>query len=403
MSEKKEYKAFRELLKKGIGDRTQTDFAEQCGISREHISRMLRERFIFRPSKSTLCKMAANMEGVSLAELYEACGYVDEAAIITKKDSELTETQKRKKMPVWERVMANVKDLEEGFRSYIGFPLGAHFKDLFDHVQTFFTAEKVSFRIRKAEGRPDGTERAVVEASCDIGAFRTMVLSVVYFHIDTNRNAVMDKVSFSGKDVLDASGLSEKEIDGFSGYGISLAEARYAILMDCRTEDSMESRLLEAIFGTNAEAMDTVVSGFGFYIREVPPHFWKFMLEHRDSFCQTEEETALFDTVIAEQGNPEKCLAEYSDPEYVGYGYAAAIARIMRKETGIPFEVYEDRRGEYEDNPMCLICDDSYEIDNDKLESAAYQYAKELGIPYIQQCYFKTKIYKDANSIIKVE
>ena len=42
--EKKEYKKFRDLLRGGIGSRTQKAFAKEAGISAEHLSRMLNSR-----------------------------------------------------------------------------------------------------------------------------------------------------------------------------------------------------------------------------------------------------------------------------------------------------------------------------------------------------------------------
>ena len=43
---KGEYKEFRELLRRGIGTRTQKAFAEEAGISKEHLNRLLNNKEI---------------------------------------------------------------------------------------------------------------------------------------------------------------------------------------------------------------------------------------------------------------------------------------------------------------------------------------------------------------------
>ena len=48
------YETFRSLVKKGIGSRTQKEFAEQAGISRVNLNRVLNAETIARPSKRTL-------------------------------------------------------------------------------------------------------------------------------------------------------------------------------------------------------------------------------------------------------------------------------------------------------------------------------------------------------------
>ena len=41
---KGEYKEFRELLRRGIGTRTQKAFAEEASISKEHLNRLLNNK-----------------------------------------------------------------------------------------------------------------------------------------------------------------------------------------------------------------------------------------------------------------------------------------------------------------------------------------------------------------------
>ncbi len=80
MAEKKEYKEFKRLLSVAIGvRRTQSEFAKSCGISHEHLSRMLNQEYINRPSLQTLNKIAlCAADGVTLDMLKAACGYKTE-------------------------------------------------------------------------------------------------------------------------------------------------------------------------------------------------------------------------------------------------------------------------------------------------------------------------------------
>ena len=68
-------KEFKELLRKGIGSRTQKEFAAQTGIAQETISRMLNDTGISCPRMKTLETISSKMTNVTLSELMVACGY----------------------------------------------------------------------------------------------------------------------------------------------------------------------------------------------------------------------------------------------------------------------------------------------------------------------------------------
>ena len=55
----KNFLAFRSLLWHAIGSRTQAQFANEAGISAEHLNRMLNASKINRPTKKTLSLIAA--------------------------------------------------------------------------------------------------------------------------------------------------------------------------------------------------------------------------------------------------------------------------------------------------------------------------------------------------------
>lgn len=80
MPELKNYEKFRNLLRTAICDRTQAQFALETGISPEHLSRMLNNPKIHRPSQATLGKIAmAAMNGVTLQDLLDGLDAEDGA------------------------------------------------------------------------------------------------------------------------------------------------------------------------------------------------------------------------------------------------------------------------------------------------------------------------------------
>ena len=75
----KNFKEFRSLLRKGIGTRTQKEFANEVNMAEPTINRMLNAEEISRPRKATLEKLAPKMRGVTLNDLLTACGYEKES------------------------------------------------------------------------------------------------------------------------------------------------------------------------------------------------------------------------------------------------------------------------------------------------------------------------------------
>lgn len=73
--------AFALLLKKAIGSQTQKAFAEQAGISKEHLSRLINQKLDFVPSIDTLKAISRNTSEVSYSELLEAAGYLEDTGV----------------------------------------------------------------------------------------------------------------------------------------------------------------------------------------------------------------------------------------------------------------------------------------------------------------------------------
>lgn len=68
--------SFAALLSKAIGTQTQKKFASDCGLSSEHLSRMLNQKILSPPSLNTLKKIAIHAQNqVQLNDLLFVCGY----------------------------------------------------------------------------------------------------------------------------------------------------------------------------------------------------------------------------------------------------------------------------------------------------------------------------------------
>lgn len=73
---KGEYREFRDLLARCIGDRRQKDFAQQSEISEYYLCKMINSPVISRPYRKTLYAFSKSSEGrVSYGELAASCGY----------------------------------------------------------------------------------------------------------------------------------------------------------------------------------------------------------------------------------------------------------------------------------------------------------------------------------------
>ena len=67
--------AFRAVLIKARGDRSQAEFSEDCSISYSYLNKYTNARFSEAPTLQTLKKIAAASKDVTYADLLEAAGY----------------------------------------------------------------------------------------------------------------------------------------------------------------------------------------------------------------------------------------------------------------------------------------------------------------------------------------
>lgn len=72
------------LIIKALGNRTQKSFAEDIQLSKEHLSRLIKQKRDTPPTVDTLSKIAANSQNaVSIEELLSVCGYDSNVVVIS--------------------------------------------------------------------------------------------------------------------------------------------------------------------------------------------------------------------------------------------------------------------------------------------------------------------------------
>ena len=401
MSEKFELYEFRKLLKKGIGEHSQKDIADKCGISQAHLNRLLNQQFIGVPSKSTLERLSKGLDNISYVDLLLTCGYKDEAEEVLNSTNGISEYQQRLKMPWQVRVELFYKELFNAIKELCSVSAGVYHSidDLMSIVTTLYMTEDTNWNIRKKECELKNNGRFAGWAVCiDVSAFIDGVTYsipfVLRFYKTNNEDFLFESFSFKGKDLIANDALSESELYNFTSKGVQVECTEYLLLEYTKKENA----LLNLIF--NKPTIDGFFEGYGFYLKEVPKHLNQFMLAHKNSFSDNKEEQYIIEQIENGTDAVEAC-SDYTNPSFddlKGYGYAISI--IMHRETKLPIEYLEDTDHDFEDNPPCVMIEDLCEVP--KIRDMFYPYAKELGIPYIENIYFKAKILIDTLNKVEV-
>lgn len=400
MGEKLELKEFRILLKKGIAGKSQKEIADNCGISQEHLNRMLNQPFIGTPSKNTLERLSLALDNVSYIDLLLACGYNEEAKTASYNANDVSDYEKRISLPAQERINLLYNDLIKSMNELCSLHVGTYksIEDLMSIVTTLYMVEEINWHIRKKEHPINKGRYADWSVCIDIDFLienRSYGMPfILNFYKTSNDEYLFESFSFKGKDLLENNVLSEAKLFELKTKGICVEESPYVVLD--YTKSSCE--LLDMIL--NTKWVDTVVTGFGFYLEEVPEHVNEFILQHKDSFSLTDEEIDIVNR-ISNGSDAINVCANYANPDIDderGYGYV--IATIIHRENNIPVDYYEDEEHKFEDNPPCVMVDSECDVPN--VRDIFYKYAKELGIKYIENITFQTKTIKNTSGRIKV-
>ena len=346
---KGEYKEFRSLLRRGIGTRTQKAFAEEVGISKEHLNRMLNNKEIARPTITVLRNMASHMETISEQMLLESCGYEIE--------------------PIEERAKRCEEEIAEGLKSLVEADYSQPWKSIQDAILTIdllYLLENGKFEFKKEEANEEGGHHlAEKKLRCSYrwgdGERECITPVMLYYSRTENGNLIFLDYEVSSTDI-------QKKLS------------------------TIEERLLKAIFGDEDEKMViTTVLGYGFQYPETPAGFADFLNAYRGTFCTSKERSKMVLAIIDEGKQPDEVFAAFESDRY-GTGTGGAVAEILSHEFGVDFYYYiYDEALSKEDSPSCILVDEGC-LDYDKMNRRQFllklqRAAEALQIPQFGHMY----------------
>lgn len=384
------YPTFRGVLRAAICNRTQAQFAKEAGLSPEHISRMLNNGNICRPSRATLIKIATVAKnGITFRNLQEALNQDDPYY----KPKTLTDIEREAKLqeakndftPVFkeraantldilckivknmqtpyltsrtinreiEKIIKNAKDSEHYPTNCL--PVSYDIQETLDYYGTNYDAKKLTY---VELSMSDGIEEA-----------RSVLLT---YHDTVHGLTIIAGVSLSINDIFETYGLPPKiagdeDTDFNEGNNLErVLEKPYYLTIqntDLFTEPVQAQNLLDAIFGTPT-IYPVTVKGVGFYIDKLPDDFERFVRNHKDAILEDWEsdperykllKTNIQEILDSESNNKSQELADFFDNiDYacevsIEKGWRAAISNVMRIETTFDFEYLSPKKDVYPD------------------------------------------------------
>lgn len=369
------FTTFRSLLRRGIGTRTQGAFAEQVGVSRSTVSKMLNLKTIPRPEKKTLEAFASQMFSVSYLDLCQACGY---------EPDDINE------------IAAQIhKGILDGGNAMKGSITTDSVTDFLDRIDMLYMPP-ISLKWRKSLDEEDilpetaGEHRILYRCEWNYGDNHGTTFFVMGYSKTENGHLVLNSIRSDGECIPRA---WSKHADGTH----IKRNAEQACLIEKRQKGSglsAEERLLRSIFGEGTTYIQTTI-GWGFYYKETPAGFNEYLAEHASSFCTNKENRKLFAQWAADQNNSDKVFASYKGEGYDA-GTGAVVAHIISVETGKPF-IYTEKETEEGPEDACVYYTEGVSQTNrrmpidEKILGNLYSAALELGIQKFGQVYHRVE------------
>ena len=402
---------FKELLKKAIGDNTNSAFAEKIGVTRVYLQYLLSGKES-NPSTDLIIQIVKHSNGrVTTEELFDACGL---------EAPSFTPAQQRSMMSFRDWCDANVNDVID------------YYKDINDKKVFVFNHEsfKSDFRslfaaspCRVMIGKPEnyeGKELADVVVPVTykwtstthkkVQEMQTLLLAIQ----KKDGQLVVIRAICAPADMAEASPRLKAEltdIDDTIDDGCSLFEAPYIYStteLSAERDNSFEQRLFDVLFGRDP---DNVLSfyGFGFYLSDEPKEFFDFVKNHKEAFLKgsryngfSDEDAKTFMENVIENGeNPDKFFSEFEKTDLSGR--AQIIAGIIQNETGFKISG-NDHENEDDRNQNSVFIPSEYidELESKKdgsvidvanavreeMINTLTPYAKELNISTLETCFF---------------
>jgi hypothetical protein len=387
MVEKKEYKEFRSLVRRGMGARSQKKFAEDCGLSQEHLSRMLTGEKISRPSKVTLSKIVRGSNGLlTYKELYTACNY-DE------KEAESDKHSDRVHMSMYERMKAVSNDIEVGFKELI--KEARMYADINSILQAFMEKHNVDIIKMKALEQPKESDIADkngeyyicmsaewVTRRCagEEQIFRVKNYFVLFYAKTSHNHYILTDVAIDMRTLLECGGVEEGVVDSLYEDGQDVENLPFyaQATKEEMAYTDVEKRLLKSIFGSLSDEPNSdylrlwhTQFGDGFTYTGVPEGLRDFILKHKDMFTADEEEVEFVEEIETNAGvDFEEMFKDY----YVNYekGVPAVICMIINRlfeKEGIDAEVVYGESDKYAEKlPPCIYVKEEWFCNGDYLD-----------------------------------
>ena len=379
-SKKGAYRKFRELLRCGIGDRSQRSFAKEAGITPEHVNRLLNSETISQPSRETLEKMASVMNTVSLNELLEACGYqtVDPNETARRAYDLLTEgydTLTKGRLTAWD-------SLEE----------------LLDILAKQYSGEDGAFSVL-CQREYHGTKEESYAEQCALLKYQWADIDYAYklffliLYNRTERGKILFVNLIGGMDkIIEQEGRYMERYCGLRRFSDEMGCYTFADRREQKKSSREEASLLSAIFSMDGYFIKTDV-GYGFYYRETPAGFLDFLTAHAAAFTTTKENAAMYQAALEPGADLDEIFKDFEDSYTETNGTGAVVCQILRKETGKEFlYLPKDENIEDEEDDSCIIVEEETGVERwmpEDLLFAIYDAARLLKLPKFGVCYHR--------------
>lgn len=378
---------FRELLRRGIGSRTQKEFAEKVKMSPVTINRMLNDEVISQPRTQTLSVFAANMTNVKYSELMEACGYDAPG------DEELIN-----------RLEDDISDFFVFSVPVDGVPaVNKNLEDVIIKLEAFVTGHTPSASVSYIDTGDDSDD--IKTASVKVTWKTDKCSAETYFsfpYIETKNGHII------------CMGYANWNYDmsKFTGSAsVGLCTVIGSTVLTSKEEKAAAKNLLSKIFGfSDLKPVPTKVLGFGFEVNPdiIPEGFVEYFTKYKDVYCDTSEKTKMYQDITAGI-DINDAVAAYAEEMGVDvYSAYDIIAEILRKKAGKDFYYYEpcsllekDSRNAY----VMFELEDAFD-GRDTVKPVlpyVYEAAKMLGIKQFGMVIYNTVISFDASQVYNTE
>jgi len=389
-------KAFQALVREAIGNRTQSEFARESGLTPQYLNRLLNSDDIGRPTKSTLMKLSGHSySGIPLSRFLEVCEYDDAGETLK---------QELRSMPLNKRIKKSVDTIIEGFNKLSeNRPIYNSLYDFTDTVLMIYDEEDTSVSIGEpfdlVKGEFGSAEKAAIATiswgddyniSPKSNGF-DVELDILICYSETKGDSVIICGIYTDQETLyqfESEVVRQLlQLDQFKSTGISCIIHKKLRSKKNTSGLSAEERLLYAIFGSVNETPTVIQKeGYGFYLDNTPLYVVKKFIEnHKDSMSDTVKK------------NYEESLKNISDDvkeDENGYPNFA-ICAIMSKETGLNFAYSYEPELENEHQTLLFpekhpweYTDQEKELSKDSFIRILDKYARELRTE-VEYCKFR--------------